>query len=757
MPIVQRSNTSAYVEPGVNQAQPGSGRADYTQVVPVARMPRADMCMVFPYKTSALVKFGDSQSMEEEAYRGLRPPTEAELHKMTTWNTKRQGIITALSDCGLILMLYYSRDRDEIFVKISVEDRHLRQVAEMKRHKLELKEEYLSAFAEYKDDYFGQRELGFADRLMVSHLYKAHVDETDEDLGKAYPRPIAIFRTTDRIQLIEYIVTASDHNCAGVDVGQLVHDGDLSAFFPLHENKKLVDLDKHWFECFVWGTRIHQVRDYFGERIALYFLFMSHLIKWLIFPSILGTLCFVYGLLPGVPFMGMAPVGTPDNRSARIVVVGMSLWYIFFVHFWRRNEATHAVKWGALAIGPTLEPTRPGFIGTSRINPVTGRIDRYYPWGERICMVLKSYVVLAFSLFILCTVIGLLFWLRRIFHAGWGRYTFMTINAIVVEIMNNMFTYVAKKLTEGENHRAYSEHANHLLAKTIIFKFINCYISLYYIAFFKQNSTLLGTPMHCLYNPVTEQNDCLKDLGWQLAIFILVRLILQNALEIFLPSFLMWYRKVREGRQFQMHAGIFKNPLTVMADMSSCEKQSKKEDYDLYEDMDEILILYGYSVLFVVAAPWVPMLCIISCGVECFLDQKKLVLLYRRPMPQPTASNEPWDTAFDVFGFLAVLTNSAVLIFAGHTFDDWTHHEKIVLFLAIEFLTILLRMLVGVLLPAIPRRVRLLQLQQDVMVHRHIDLGGEEDDHETRASAMRTTAQPPPYVFDRDQDDDDMW
>merc|ERR1719277_1294959 len=210
-----------------------------------------------------------------------------------------------------------------------------------------------------------------------------------------------------------------------------------------------------------------------------------------------------------------------------------------------------------------------------------------------------------------------------------------------------------------------------------------------------------------------------------------------------------------EGRQF--HTGLFSNPLTVMPDMSAAEKQSKKEEYDLYEDMDEILILYGYSTLFIVACPWVPMLCLISCVLECFLDQKKLVLLYRRPMPAPAANNEPWDTAFDVFGMLAMLTNTAVIIFAGHTFDRWSHAEKIILFLSVEFITILLRVLVGVILPATPRRVRLLQLQQREMIHRHLNLGGEEDDHETRASAMRTTAQPPPYIFDRDQEDDEMW
>merc|ERR1719331_2097966 len=179
----------------------------------------------------------------------------------------------------------------------------------------------------------------------------------------------------------------------------------------------------------------------------------------------------------------------------------------------------------------------------------------------------------------------------------------------------------------------------------------------------------------------------------------------------------MWYRKFTENIQFHSFsaAGLFSNPLTVMADMSSAEKQSKKEDYDLYEDMDEILLLYGYSTLFIVAAPWVPMLCLISCILECFLDQKKLILLYRRPIPQPVTSNEPWDTAFDVFGFLAVLTNAAVIIFAGHTFDKWLHSQKIVLFLAIEFTTIVLRIFVSVILPAVPRRVRLLQLQQDVM------------------------------------------
>mmetsp|Transcript_112623 Transcript_112623/g.351109 ORF Transcript_112623/g.351109 Transcript_112623/m.351109 type:complete len:744 (+) Transcript_112623:109-2340(+) len=700
------------------------------------QMPRADLVMVFPYKVDALVRWGEAQ-LEEET-RGLRPPTDAERHKMEIWQARRGRTVHALSDSGLILMPYYSRDRDEIFVRIAADEQHLRQVAEMRQYKLELKPQYLSAFAPYKNDYAGRRDLDYSDRCVVSHIYKNHVDKTDDDGGSAYPQPGAIFRTTDRIQLIDYIVREQDHNCAGTDIGQLLHDSELLHYFPLHEHRKLVDLDKDWFKAFAWGTHIDKVRDYFGERIALYFLFMSHFNKWLTVPAIAGVFLWLLDLI----------MGTPDNPTAIFMCVGMGLWATFFIHFWRRLAAKHTLKWGTLGIGRQLEPTRPEFIGVSRINPVTGRVDRYYPWKERIWKVLQSYAVLTVTIIMLVFIVMVLFVMRHIFHRGPGRILFQFINSLVVEILNMIFTNIAKWLTERENHRAYSEYANHLLAKTVIFKFVNCYISLYYIAFFKENHYLFGQKMQCV------NDDCLNDLGSQLAIFMIMRLTLQNFLELGMPYVLMSYRNYVEGRTF--HTSMFTNPLTIMPDLSSAERQSKKEDYDLYEDMDELLILYGYTTLFVVACPWVPLLALVSSVLESFLDQKKLVLLFRRPFPAAAANNEPWDTAFDVFGMLAMVTNTAVVVFASHAYDDWSHGSKILLFLAIEHIMLFGRLAISVVAPAVPKSVKLLQMQQQVMVHRHLNLGGEEDDHETRANAVMMAHAPPPHVFDND-DEDEEW
>lgn len=124
----------------------------------------------------------------------------------------------------------------------------------------------------------------------------------------------------------------------------------------------------------------------------------------------------------------------------------------------------------------------------SRVNPVTSRVDRpdaarpllisrYYPWSERIWKVLFSYsVILAghlkagrwgreVSLIGLFFTVAILMVLRHTFHKHGGRLTFQVINALVVEILNALFTSLATWLTDRENHRSYSEHANHLLAR----------------------------------------------------------------------------------------------------------------------------------------------------------------------------------------------------------------------------------------------------------------------------------------------------
>merc|ERR1719367_457780 len=70
--------------------------------------------------------------------------------------------------------------------------------------------------------------------------------------------------------------------------------------------------------------------------------------------------------------------------------------------------------------------------------------------------------------------------------AGWLVTTTATsINLLCIVIMNNLYSYVAKWLTDLECPRTFTDYEDSYTFKVFLFQFINYYSSLFYIAFFK--------------------------------------------------------------------------------------------------------------------------------------------------------------------------------------------------------------------------------------------------------------------------------
>ena len=57
------------------------------------------------------------------------------------------------------------------------------------------------------------------------------------------------------------------------------------------------------------------------------------------------------------------------------------------------------------------------------------------------------------------------------------------LNAIFILYWGEVFTPVALRLTESENHRTQTEFEDSLISKSFGFNFINAYASLFYVAF----------------------------------------------------------------------------------------------------------------------------------------------------------------------------------------------------------------------------------------------------------------------------------
>jgi hypothetical protein len=411
---------------------------------------------------------------------------------------------------------------------------------------------------------------------------------------------------------------------------------------------------------------------------------------------------------------------TPNNFTTTPYALFASFWAAFLIHFWRRSAAHQSVKWGSLDIEEKLEPPRKEFHGEKRINPVTDKPELHYPWYDRIGAYIKSTCWLTLSMVFLLALQLALFYFRHKVHKEYDNPNaplyFQLLNAIVVEIANWLFSDFAVSLTDDENHRTQREYMTHRLAKNVTFKFFNSYVSLYWIAFFKGHDNFMGK-MRC------RNNDCLLDLGSQLACFMFVRIVLSNLVEAIAPKVSYACQTYLEERQMknlvrgsQAHGGIF-----MYAGMSSMEVQAKRETPDTYSEMEETLFHYGYCILFVSAAPWMPLVILFAFVIETTLDKTKFYKLYRRPSPLLVPNNEPWDTAFDIMSIFGMLTNIAIVVFATDAFEEYSMTEKLTWFFLMENGIIAVRILVGTLFPARPTYVDNLVMKHRVIAQKHLD------------------------------------
>lgn len=94
----------------------------------------------------------------------------------------------------------------------------------------------------------------------------------------------------------------NNQNCTGID--KLLADSAYIAAYPLHDGhhsdreSQRALLYQEWSKMKNWMK--HQpldcIKNYFGVKVALYFSWLGFYTNMLIVPSVIGILCFLYGL-----------------------------------------------------------------------------------------------------------------------------------------------------------------------------------------------------------------------------------------------------------------------------------------------------------------------------------------------------------------------------------------------------------------------------------------------------------------------------
>lgn len=106
---------------------------------------------------------------------------------------------------------------------------------------------------------------------------------------------------------------------------------------------------------------IEDVRDYFGDHVALYFAWLGLYTRWLRFPAVIGAFVMLGNFAEG---------GIDKNPLTMGYSIFLSLWSTLFIEAWHNREAQYKFQWGSEGHEVNEKP-RPQFRGAVKVDEVT--------------------------------------------------------------------------------------------------------------------------------------------------------------------------------------------------------------------------------------------------------------------------------------------------------------------------------------------------------------------------------------------------
>uniref|UniRef100_A0A671M6Z8 Anoctamin n=1 Tax=Sinocyclocheilus anshuiensis TaxID=1608454 RepID=A0A671M6Z8_9TELE len=461
-------------------------------------------------------------------------------------------------------------------------------------------------------------------------------------------------------------------------VRRLQSKGVLVQYFPLHNKEDLKRLSFSWYKKIKLSFQpLDDIRHYFGEGLALYFGFLEY---------------FTFALVP------MAFIGIPyylfdweDYDKYVLFAVFNLVWSTVFLEVWKRCSATLAYGWGTLSHKKAFEEPRAGFHGALGFNPITGREEPVYPSSKRqlrIYLVSVPFVLLCLylSFYVMMVYFDMENWAISIYNenpnlaTGILLFVPSIIYAVVIEIMNLLYRYAAEFLTNwGE-------------PEILLFNFVNCFASLFYIAFVMQDMVLLRQ---------------------SLATLLITSQILNQVMEAFLPYWLQRRRNKKVHKRMRRMMGDKELPL-----LEQVQLETEMNTYlGTFDDYLEQFLLFGYVSLFSCVYPLAAVLVVLNNITEVYSDAFKMCHVFKRPFSEPAANIGVWQLAFETMSIISVVTNCALIGLSSQVkaYFPESETQMILIVVAIEHVLLAFKFILAFVIPDVPKhiQVKLAKLEFD--------------------------------------------
>lgn len=470
---------------------------------------------------------------------------------------------------------------------------------------------------------------------------------------------------------------------------------------------------------------LHFIRSYFGDKVGFYFAWLGFYTRMLVFPSFIGVLCFLYGII-SLPYsaiqqdicdgtsspgnLTMCPVCRIPNcdpwqmstscdsakwnyrfdQPANIFMSVFTLsWAIVFNKMWKRKEDDLIHKWDGqddeLDDIPRPEfETRTSFV---RISPVTNQEEAYIPTSKKFLWLVQSFFSLV--IIILMVVAGLvalivvrivLYGILKSFGGIWFQLQFdfaslaiHVLTFIVVMTLGYIYEKSARRLTELECPRTENGYLTSYVWKVFIFELLNNFAPIFYASFIR-GKTLTTPSGQSWLQEMCDPGGCLNEVVQACGILLLARLLISNAAELGVPVLKSIWNNTRLGHNIKPEKDS-----EVNRDVPRWQKDFTLNDTDLdgvYMEYLETMVQFGYVVLFVAAFPLAPLICLLNNILEIRLDAINFVTAYRRPLPARATSEHIWQRCLNIIIKLGILSNGGFLAFTSEVIPAMVYQYK---------------------------------------------------------------------------------
>lgn len=509
--------------------------------------------------------------------------------------------------------------------------------------------------------------------------------KASSDTANAEPECDAIFSQSEQLLLLEYSLNAIKPDKLSFDdvVGNesilewCKRQHYVDDVFPLHHRPAAAAIltEVSWKSPMFDVGGISKIKDYFGEKVALYFAFLGYYTNALMIYGAAGIVVFLLSML----FKKREPL------LLFVFSIFATLWGAAFVSLWKRNNTAIVFMWTSLIMGDSAdeslmsmtkkEDLRRKFFGIEVSHHITGEKITVFPFRDQVIRYALSVVVVLASLFMSSHLMLSTLDFEDIMHTWirdkapnykWASSYF--VREIVLRnlpvaaylaclsILDTLYNTIARWLTENENHKYNADFENSLVFKLVLFQFLNMNMAYLHVAFIRRDYFRLASSIRTVLSVELFIGTIKKTV---IPMFLSRRKLKARLADAVEKKRRMFPDLEEEEYQVQVHE---LNPITLQLDM---------DKYDgVFEDYFELVRQFSQITLFAAAFPLGAVLALLSNLIEIYADAYKKVNMTRRASPQRALNIGAWIRAFEFISIVAIMTNLGIITVTARFADS---------------------------------------------------------------------------------------